>query len=446
MRRRAALVAVAAGIGLIAVAEGHAPTPSSAAHASPGVIATIPVDTGPWNVAVNEVTNRVYVVHKNRLKVTVIDGTNNAVISIVDIACCIRMFGIAVDQATNKVYVASEDDPTITVIDGNTNSVTGSITGTSSGTRHLAVNPAISRLYVTHNGGLLVVDTDSGQPVTDIVLAGADGVAVNPATGRVYVSDASGGVTSVISAVTNQVVDTIPAGGSSVAVDSASNRVYLSYGMTVVDGATNEVIATVPGSSGADVDVNSSTERIYTTTTVEEAHVVGGSSNSITDTLIVGQTPWGVAVNPSTDRVYIANLGGGSVSVIGDNGDADLDTVLNAGDNCPNWPNTAQNLPAWTVPPGDPDCDGFSTSNETTIGTFSFVPCDGTTTANDESYDAWPPDFDDSKSVNITDVLALKPVFGTGVPPASARLDIQPGNGINIGDVLAMKPFFNMSC
>jgi len=161
--------------------------------------------------------------------------------------------------------------------------------------------------------------------------------------------------------------------------------------------------------------------------------------------ITAGDVPFGIAVNPVTDLVYVADPGSG-VSVIGNDGDADLDSVLNATDNCPNWPNAAQNLPTWAVRPGDPDCDGFSSSSESSIGTMAFVPCDGTTTANDESPDAWPPDFDDSKAVNISDVLALKPVFGTAVPPTSARYDIVPSGGINIQDVLAVKPFFGKSC
>ena len=39
-------------------------------------------------------------------------------------------------------------------------------------------------------------------------------------------------------------------------------------------------------------------------------------------------------------------------------------------------------------------------------------------------------------------MLALKPVFNTAVPPTSARYDLAPNGTINIGDVLALKPVF----
>ena len=83
---------------------------------------------------------------------------------------------------------------------------------------------------------------------------------------------------------------------------------------------------------------------------------------------------------------------------------------------------------------GDDDCDGFTSSDETAIGTNPNVPC---------GPNAWPPDFDDSQVMDILDVLALKPVFGT----PSVRHDLNvSGGGIDIIDVLALKPFFGESC
>jgi len=94
----------------------------------------------------------------------------------------------------------------------------------------------------------------------------------------------------------------------------------------------------------------------------------------------------------------------------------------------------------------DPDGDGWTTADENTIRTLPLVAYPTTASANDEDPDAWPPDFDDNRSVNISDVLALKPVFGTAVPPTSARYDIAPSGAINITDVLALKPPFGTSC
>lgn len=62
------------------------------------------------------------------------------------------------------------------------------------------------------------------------------------------------------------------------------------------------------------------------------------------------------------------------------------------------------------------------------------------------SHDAWPPDFNHSGGVNVSDVLALKPVFGTASPPTSTRFNLNANASIDIGDVLALKPVFNTTC
>jgi len=117
--------------------------------------------------------------------------------------------------------------------------------------------------------------------------------------------------------------------------------------------------------------------------------------------------------------------------------DADGDGVPDAGDNCPYWRNPSQNPPPWPPTASDPDCDGFSTANETAVGVRPARACGGF---------AWPPDFDDNRQVDISDVLALKMDFGSTVSPASARFDIDPSGLIDISDVLTIKPFFGASC
>jgi hypothetical protein len=121
--------------------------------------------------------------------------------------------------------------------------------------------------------------------------------------------------------------------------------------------------------------------------------------------------------------------------------DSDLDSVGGCVDNCPSWPNPGQGVPPWPVPPSDPDCDGFTSTDETTIGTDPGRQCDNGSMPPD-----WPPDFDDSMMVDISDVLALKPDFGGTAPPAATRLDIFPDGMIDISDALALKSFFGAMC
>ena len=88
------------------------------------------------------------------------------------------------------------------------------------------------------------------------------------------------GTVSVISTSTNQVVNTINVGSNPNAVTVAGGYAY------VTNSASNTV------------------------------SVINGSTNTVTDTVPVGSFPYAVAVNPSTNTVYVANFWGNSVSVI----------------------------------------------------------------------------------------------------------------------------------
>jgi hypothetical protein len=155
--------------------------------------------------------------------------------------------------------------------------------------------------------------------------------------------------------------------------------------------------------------------------------------------------------------------------------DLDADGVCNPGapgggpqpctgsDNCPSVPNPGQEnsdgdaagdicdycpgvFNNWLVPPGDDDCDAYTTADETTIGTNPAEPCPLTPALDDEENDNWPADLNDNQQVDIIDVLALKPVFNTSVPGTSPRFDVKPDGQVNILDVLTLKPVFGKTC
>ena len=125
--------------------------------------------------------------------------------------------------------------------------------------------------------------------------------------------------------------------------------------------------------------------------------------------------------------------------------DSDGDGVPNSSDNCPAWPNPSQSLPPWTVPPspGDPDCDGFTTDDETFMGTDPLIQCH-----NGAGLPDWPPDFDDDQDANVFDLDILKPALFSSSPnpPYQARLDLSADNSINVFDLDRLKPFLFLSC
>jgi methionine-rich copper-binding protein CopC len=136
--------------------------------------------------------------------------------------------------------------------------------------------------------------------------------------------------------------------------------------------------------------------------------------------------------------------------------DPDIDGIDSASDNCPWWPNHSQTSPAWTVPAGDSDCDGFpdttsasSHASETFMVTNPTKQCAATPARNDEPLpDAWPVDLDDNQMANGSDLLAFAPVFWltSQMPNFNPRFDLNASGTINGSDLLQFSNFFGKTC
>ena len=55
--------------------------------------------------------------------------------------------------------------------------------------------------------------------------------------------------------------------------------------------------------------------------------IVGFSQVTVVDTIVVGDYPRGIGVNPQTNRIYVANSGSDSLSVIDGSGDSVIATI-----------------------------------------------------------------------------------------------------------------------
>jgi len=331
---------LAAGLLLVCPASAGAQT----------VVATIPVGGLPEAVAANPVTNKIYVPN------TVIDGATN---STTTIPAGLRPDAVAVNIVTNKIYVANLGNPVqghpgnITVIDGATNSTTTVSDPNAVGPWALAVNEVTNKVYVANfwSGNVTVIDgaTNSTTTVTDPNANGLAvfALAVNQVTNKIYVlnnnTDRAGsnpGSVTVIDGATNStttVTDPNAISPVEVAVNLVTNKIYVANlgnfsgsnhgNITVIDGATNSTTTiTDPAAYAAGIDshgravaVNSVTNKIYVanesgTGTVQTPNggvtVIDGATNSVshvTDPNAIG--PVAVAVDPATNKIYVANVG-----------------------------------------------------------------------------------------------------------------------------------------
>jgi YVTN family beta-propeller protein len=315
-------------VGLVVSLSLTAAAPAAAQTAT----AAVGAGTSPFSVAVNPVTNKIYVANSGSDNVTVIDGATNATITV---AAGTNPVSVAVNPVTNKIYVANEGSGNVTVIDGATNATTTVAAGTNPVS--VAVNPVTNKIYVANQGSANVTVIDGATNTTTTVAAGTNprSVAVNPVTNKIYVANGGSDNVTVIDGATNATT-TVRAGSSpvSVAVNPVTNKIYVansnSNNVTVIDGATNATTTVAAGTNPVSVAVNPVTNKIYVANSVNNVTVIDGATNATT-TVAAGTYPYSVAVNPVTNKIYVANSNSNNVTVI--DGATNATTTVAAGTN-----------------------------------------------------------------------------------------------------------------
>jgi YVTN family beta-propeller protein len=276
------------------------------------VIATLPVGRGPLSAALNSVTNKIYVADwcgndpncTSGGTVTVIDGATDNTLSV---NVGFNPYGVAVNSLTNKIYVANwcGNDPSCA--SGGTLSVIDGVSNT-----------------------VIATVTTGSRPY---------GVAVNSVTNKIYVSNNCGndlschshnGTVTVIDGVSNTVTATVTVGSGpdQAVVNSITNKIYVANScgtdptctypysggtVTVIDGVTNNPTTVDVGIYPDALDVNSVTNKIYVANQCGDdpncgssrMTVIDGATLATTDVAIGGRDANTIAVNSVTNKIYI---------------------------------------------------------------------------------------------------------------------------------------------
>lgn len=264
---------------------------------------TVPVGTSPQAVAVNPLTNKIYVANRQSSNVTVIDGTNN---STVTVAAGSGASHVAVNTVTNKIYVTNLFAGTVTVIDGSTNSTVTVAVG--SFPVSLAINPLTNKIYVANQSSDSVTVIDGADHSTTNVPVGSDprAVVVNSVTNKIYVTARGSDYLAVIDGADNSVARIIIEPGADVAgINPVTNKIYVagSVFFGVIDGASNTATTEFFGSPTA-IAVNPITNRIYINDSYGAVGIIDGADDSTTF-IELGSIPGAIAVNPATGKIYI---------------------------------------------------------------------------------------------------------------------------------------------
>jgi YVTN family beta-propeller protein len=89
-------------------------------------LGTVTVGSAPISVAVNTLTDTVYVANETAGTVSVVNGATNAVTATIPVGA--GPTGIAVSENYNRVYTANNSAGTVSIIDGSTNTVVQTVT------------------------------------------------------------------------------------------------------------------------------------------------------------------------------------------------------------------------------------------------------------------------------------------------------------------------------
>jgi DNA-binding beta-propeller fold protein YncE len=279
--------------------------------------------------------------------------------------------GIALDPVTGTIYVGNGTANTVSLIDGKTcyaGDAVGcgqNVAAVSAGADPIgvAVDATTHTVYVVSflSGAVAVVDgrrcdpaTASGcrvERATVRVGPGPQFLAVDQRTDTIYVADSSADTVSVIDGRTCNASSTagcgrlrasIPVGPGplAVAMNDVTNTLYVTLpgadAVSVIDGKTCDAtnisgcrrppVTVEVGQTPGGIAVDTRTDTIYVTgESSEDVSIINGVTCNASRTSGCRQRPLeapagagarGIAVDESTDTVYVANTLAGTVSVI----------------------------------------------------------------------------------------------------------------------------------
>ncbi len=315
---------------------------------APQRVATLDAGPYPSAVAIDPAGHRAFIAHQQGVRV--IDTVHHTVIT--DVRSVPYAFGIAYDPEHNHIWVAARDATPgrVRVLDGSTYALLKTLPA-GEGVHSVAYNPNTDRVYVSNfvSGTVSVYDAVNLTSIITLTGFGEPAhIAVNPVTNKIYVADHGTfrGVAVINGAThawhyiqsTNPALVLLDAYG--VAVDATRNRVYatgLSQGrIALIDGATDTIVGAMNfyRESGAHLWLRAMVVNpgvgayghLWVVTSEED-----GERNQV---LLIPVWAWGtptpvpldlpsfpldgIALDPTTNRVWVTSLRSGQVTVAQD--------------------------------------------------------------------------------------------------------------------------------
>lgn len=275
----------------------------------------VQLSTSPSAIAVNTATNKIYLA--TEYGVTVLDGATN---NLTNTSVNGYIVALAVNATTNTIYAADSYDNLLWVINGGTNQATSIPVGQSP--VQVVVDPVMNLAFVANGESMTttVINTTNNQVVKTLDIAGT--LAVNTVTHTVYALGLS--ALFVINESTLAVTTVqLPEECAGLFLNTATNTIYTvgvtetGYPILSIDGNTFKIVTiTTLAVAPAGMIYDATTNQFYMT--FQDYWIMGDvdASSGTFSYINVGEFPVYLIANETTNRIYVGNRGGESVSVI----------------------------------------------------------------------------------------------------------------------------------
>ncbi|MFN7948045.1 MAG: hypothetical protein U0Z53_22030 [Blastocatellia bacterium] len=301
------------------------------------LVSAIPVGSNPVAIAVSRSPRRIFVANTGDATLSVIDSdtaspTFNTVINTISLTSAVPLTGLnnvrgicVFPDPTNgapKVYVPATTGTAgkLLIVDPATNGIT-TVSLPSGGN-----NPVTAVAQLTGSLRVIVGYADRARlsyvsPLLPIPVNGANvgdqqqAVGVNQWFNKIFVHRRTGGANSVweVKTVDGTGVGTTVVANGTTTVTKGFGDIGVAYGRNYVANGTDNTVSVIDTYCSAP-DPNGGSEPSA------PCPVPNPNPNPnqylIIQTVTVGTTPWGVAVNGSSGKIYVANSGSGTVSVL----------------------------------------------------------------------------------------------------------------------------------
>jgi YVTN family beta-propeller protein len=325
-----------AGVYLVVLSE------IAPAHAQSSLM-NLAIDSEPTAFAINEQKNIVYIGLYNSNQVIVLDGSTNEIIARIDVP--VHPYDLEVNQLANKVYVAHHmnDGFQVSVIDGSTNKVIRTALQTQDEV-HLAIDQESNLLFAKQahsfsnstDTSIFLIDGTTDKLIRTVTIEKSTGPIIFDQNGKLlYVLNYNNTNQIAIfdSAIERQTI--LSAGNSPIAmvINQDTNTLYvLNSGIaeeqypagfvSVIDSSTNQLVANVTvGLNPSAITLNPSLNRIYVAEfTAQRISIIDGNTDRVEEIIQIEGHPESVISNPVTNAIYVSGQDLNNMQVFYDSG------------------------------------------------------------------------------------------------------------------------------